>query len=86
MVMDVCAVCMTIAELNPVMSKVVESVSVATFPAAAVMDELSVFQLAMVLAIAISAGDTTAGDSGGVVSGGGVCVGGGVDAACGVGG
>ena len=33
------------------MSKGVESVSVTTFPAAAVMDELSVFQLAMVLVI-----------------------------------
>jgi hypothetical protein len=33
------------------MSKGVDSVSVTTFPAAAVMDELSVFQLAMVLAV-----------------------------------
>jgi hypothetical protein len=33
------------------MSKGVESVSVTTFPAAAVMDELSVFQLVMVLAV-----------------------------------
>jgi hypothetical protein len=35
------------------MSKVVESVSVATFPAAAVMDELSEVQLAMVLAMSV---------------------------------
>jgi hypothetical protein len=53
MVMAVFAVLMLIKELNPVMSKVVESVSVATFPAAAVMDELSEVQLAMVLAISV---------------------------------
>ena len=53
MVMAVFAGPMEIAELNPVMSKVVESVSVATFPAAAVMDELSEVQLAMVLAMSV---------------------------------
>jgi hypothetical protein len=52
MVMAVFAVSMSIW-LNPVMSKVVESVSVATFPAAAVMDELSEVQLAMVLAMSV---------------------------------
>jgi hypothetical protein len=35
------------------MSKGVESVSVTTFPAAAVMDELSVFQLAIMLVLAM---------------------------------
>jgi hypothetical protein len=46
---------MTIWELNPVMSKGVESVSVITFPAAAVMDELSEVQLAMVLVLLLVA-------------------------------